>query len=109
MLASLRPLGLRGMLDWSGLVEAAASIDSSRGAGGKGTAGAGPSRGRALLTYMDTHEARLFDLKKEPTGFLQRMSQFVYQDPAAEKRVKERLAALSTLMSLSWVSLVLLP
>lgn len=128
VLASLRPLGLKGTLDWSGLVEVAASVEALRDeakgsrlkAGAGGTNGAKSAvggkdlreakttaarvRGRALLTYLDTHETRLFDLKQEASGFLQRMSQYVYADPAAEKRGRERLAALGRLMALSWVS-----
>lgn len=57
-----------------------------------------------MLTYLDTHETRLFDLKPEASGFLRRMSKLVYADPAAEQRGRERQAALSRLMALSWVS-----
>lgn len=110
VVAALRPLGLKGTLDWSGIVEAAASVEALRD--GKAADGLGIGegevarvRGRALLTYLDTHEARLFDLKKEATGFLQRMSKLVYADPAAEQRGKDRLAALGRLMALSWVSI----
>lgn len=123
VLAALRPLGLKGTLDWSGLVESAASVEALRDGGdGQGNrastaaaAGGGEAsledgrraariRGRALLTYLDTHETQLFDLKQESSGFLQRISKLVYVDPAAEKRGRERLATLGQLMALSWVS-----
>lgn len=137
VLAALRPLGLRGELGWPGLVEAAASVQAARvgdarrgdgGGAGEGGAGEGAAagagagapgggkdkkikardRGRALLTYLDRHEARLFELKKETSGglfqSLQRVTKHFYTDSAAEERARERLAALHKLMSLSWVS-----
>lgn len=110
VLAALRPLGLQGALGWAGLVEAASSVqamgadDGDRGAADKYGGGRGArERGRALLTYLDTHEARLFDLKKETSGLFRRMAKLVYTDPAAEERGRERLAALHKLMALSWV------
>ncbi|CAM9518821.1 unnamed protein product, partial [Hapterophycus canaliculatus] len=126
VLAALRPLGLQGALDWPGLVEAAASVEAMarsepglgrKGAGGgrlkEGSGGGGGGdlgkgrarvRGRALLTYLDTHEQRLFELKKDSgQGLFQRMAKLVYSDPAAEERARQRLAALHRLMSLSWV------
>lgn len=60
-------------------------------------------RGRALLTYLDTHETRLFELKKESAGLLQRMAKIVYVDAAAQERERQRLVALHRLMALSWV------
>lgn len=60
-------------------------------------------RGRALMTYLDTHEARLFDLKKQTTGLFQKLAQRVFSDPDAEGRERERLAALHQLAVLSWV------
>lgn len=108
MLAALRPLGLKGTLDWPDLVEAAvfvqASIAKKSARSGAGQSDASPpERGRALLTYLDTHESRLFDLKKESAGIFQRVSQF-FSDSAAEQRGKERKAAIKRLMKLSWVS-----
>lgn len=117
VLAALRPLGLQGALGWSGLVAAAASVEAMRrdgcngngrknppGAGGEEGGGASArARGRALLTYLDTHEVRLFELKKEASGLFQRMAKLVYTDPAAEERGRQRLAALHELMALSWV------
>ena len=113
VLAALRPLGLQSALDWPGLVEAAASVGSSpeeRGGGGVGGNGDKGSkgeearvRGRALMTYLDTHEARLFDLKKQTTGLFQKLAQRVFSDPDAEGRERERLAALHQLAVLSWV------
>ncbi|CAM9133150.1 unnamed protein product, partial [Laminaria digitata] len=116
VLAALRPLGLQSTLDWPGLVEAAASVESShleRGkerGGGNGEKGGGKGekeeaavRGRALMTYLDTHEVRLFDLKKQTPGLFQKLAQRVFQDPEAGGREKERLAALHQLAVLSWV------
>ena len=118
VLVALRPLGLQSTLGWSGLVEAAASVEPMlRGWGnteravrvddgnGSREAAAAAARGRALLTYLDTHEVRLFDLKREATGLLQRMAKLVLVDAAAAAREKERLAAIQHLMSLQWVSL----
>lgn len=118
VLAALRPLGLQSSLDWPGLVEAAASVASSHlergkegGGGGNGEkggkvdeGGAAGVRGRALMTYLDTHEVRLFDLKKQTTGLFQKLAQRVFHDPDAGGREKERLAALHQLAVLSWVS-----
>lgn len=133
VLAALRPLGLQGTLGWGGLVEAAASVEAMRRDGKAGAGGRGPQhegggretearrgaggpqheegggetearmRGRALLTYLDTHETRLFELKKENVGLLQRMAKIVYVDAAAQERERERLVALHKLMALSWV------
>lgn len=97
------------------MVEAAASVeamkrDGKAGAGGprhEDGGGEGETearvRGRALLTYLDTHETRLFELKKESTGLLQRMAKIVYVDAAAQERERQRLVALHRLMALSWV------
>lgn len=112
ILAALRPLGLKNTLDWAALVTAAVSVESHRGVVvGEGEEGgnnghakqAARVRGRALLTYMDTHEARLFDLKKESTGLLRRVAKLMYSNPAAEQRGRERQAALQKIMTLSWV------
>ena len=118
VLAALRPLDLQGTLDWARLVASAASVQAMRGddegqqgrvgggdkrAGEAGTGAKARARGRALLTYLDTHDARLFELKKESSGLFQRMAKLVYSDPAAEERGRERLAALHKLMALSWV------
>lgn len=112
VLAALRPLGLKMTLDWSGLVEAAASVETllagreeTNDGEGRGTEEAAASRGRALLTYLDAHETRLFDLKRESGGLLQRISKLVLTDATAVAREKERLAAIHHLMSMSWVSL----
>lgn len=115
IIAALRPLGLQSTLDWQGLVDAAASVNSLQDGVGQGKiSGAGDSgtkltrelardRGRALLTYMDTHEARLFELKKDTPGLFKRMANFVYADEAAEDRERKRRVALARLASLSWV------
>ncbi|CAM9856820.1 unnamed protein product, partial [Choristocarpus tenellus] len=52
---------------------------------------------------MDTHEDRLFSLRKNRGGFFSRVSKLVYADKAAEERERVKLAALSQLMTLSWV------
>lgn len=113
VLAALRLIGLKSTLGWPDLVEAAASVETLRDArgekgqegestGSSGDAEAARVRGRALLTYLDTHDVRLFNLK-ETTGLWQRMAKLVQTDMAAEERSKERLMALHELMVLSWV------
>lgn len=114
VLAALRPFGLKITLGWPDLVAAAASVETLRDArgekrqegestGSSGGALAARVRGRALLTYLDTHDVRLFDLKKETTRLWQRVAKLVQTDTAAEERSKERLMALHELMVLSWV------
>lgn len=114
VLAALRPLGLQSALDWPALVEAAASVESSHlergkeeggGEGGKGNQEeAARVRGRALMTYLDTHEVRLFDLQKQTPGLFQKLAQRVFQDPDAGRKERQRAAALHQLAVLSWVS-----